>query len=138
MIPGNMQRGVMIPASQRAADTDKTDLPSLSLHNFNRLETFAGQYVDSSGRLVPGFFVKFGDDWYLDPNGPSWFANLKPISEKLLPNVRSAHERIVGRLTNTAEIPTEDKVEIMAAEPTPAEPPADVDVVPAPFVGVGG
>ena len=45
--------GVTIPEGQRSGEEiPDQDLPTLSVHNFSKLETWAGRYVDKSGKLT--------------------------------------------------------------------------------------
>ena len=121
--------GVTQPAGQRAGEENAGDLPSLSIHNFEPLETFAGRYVDKSGKLIPGFFIKYAGAWYLDPNGPHWFGTLKPTSKDLGENVQMAYEQRT-KAQNVPEIPMEDAVEVIADETAAEVPAEDVDVMP--------
>lgn len=129
--------GVTIPEGQRAeAQPQDHNLPTLSVHNFGKLEMFAGQYVDSSGKLNAGFYVKFGDEFYLDPNGPAWFGGLKPLSDRHKQAVRARYESMLGN-QDTTDVPTEDEVDVVAGEmanpqpePTPVDTGDQVDVLP--------
>jgi hypothetical protein len=123
--------GVTIPTGQRSGEEiPDRDLPTLSIHNFEPLETCAGRYVDKSGKLVPGFFIKYAGTWYLDPNGPNWFGTLKPLAAELEANVQRAYEQRT-KARDVPEIPTDDVVDVIADEEgtAPLAPPADVDVV---------
>lgn len=123
--------GVTIPQGQRRGDEIPAgDLPSLSVHNFSRLEMFVGRYVDKTGKLVPGLYVKRGDDFYLDPNGPHWLGTLQELSKDHVTNVRREYERLTNS-TPVDAVPSEDAVDVVAGE-VAEEPtaPADVDVLP--------
>ncbi len=124
--------GVTKPVGQRGGDEDATNLPTLSVHNFKRLETFAGRYVDKSGKLVAGFYVKYGDAFYLDPNGPHWLGTLKELSKEHEGNAQAAYEQLTKAI-GIPDIPTEDAVDVIAEETAaqPVAPPVDVDVLPA-------
>lgn len=122
--------GVTIPQGQRAGEEiPEQDLPALSVHNFSKLETWAGRYVDKSGKLTPGFYIRYQGNWYLDPKGPDWFSSLQPLSKEHEANAQAAYERAT-RATNTTEVPVEDAVDVMADDMAAEQPPGDaVDVM---------
>jgi hypothetical protein len=131
MHPGTTRsQGVILPQHQRLGEEiPEQDLPALSVHNFEKLETWAGQYVDKTGKLKPGFFIRYLGNWYLDPNGAHWFSTLQPLSKELSDNVQRSFERKT-RATNIEEIPVEDAVDVIAEETvSPVVPPADVAIM---------
>jgi len=121
----NRPAGVTIPQGQRSGEEiPERDLPTLSVHNFSKLETWAGRHVDKSGKLVPSFYIRYQGNWYLDPAGPNWFGTLQPLSKEHESNVQTAYERTT-RATNTVEVPVEDAVDVMAGEVADESPPDD-------------
>ena len=114
----NQQRrptGVLIPEDQQS---ERTDLPELTITEFGELRLFGGTYVEN-GRKKKGFFIQVGGVFYLDPDGPAWIGRLKPLSAQMQKNMANVMDRL-ERASNE-DVPVEDKVDVLAGEVAKAQ-----------------
>jgi len=127
---GHRPVGVKIPDGQLHDKSDKADL---TVEHLLKMEFFAAQYVEN-GKLKAGLVVHSGGRFYLAPNGSTWLAGMRELSEKMTNNVKSLYERTQsGPLEG---VPVEDTVDIIAqATAAEAAPQDSVDVSP-PIAGV--
>lgn len=104
--------GVKIPEGQLS---ERTDLPSLTLVHLVPMEFLAAQYVDKSGKMVTGLFVKSGSDWYQAPNGEQWLAQFRPLSPKMEANAKEKYSKLTGK-SDITDVPLTDNVDVIAEE----------------------
>lgn len=113
--PQRRPTGVLIPQDQQS---ERTDLPELTITEFGEIKLYGGTYVEN-GRKQSGFFIQVGGVFYLDPDGPAWIRRLKPLSAKMQKNVDNVMATI-ERASNE-DVPVEDKVDVLAGEVAKAQ-----------------
>lgn len=104
--------GVTIPEGQ---NTERSNLPDLTIVNLAPLEFFAAQYVEN-GKLRMGMYIKAGNVTYLDPDGERWVNRLRQLSDKLAKNFGVKYAQMHG--VQPGDVPLEDSVDVVAKELT--------------------
>jgi hypothetical protein len=109
---GQRPVGVKIPEDQT---TDRTNKPDLHVENLLPMEFFAMQYVEK-GKMKMGLVAHSGGQFYLAPSGSEWLAGMRPLSDKLVKNLKPHFERLRGpEPIDPTGVPTSDDVDIVAA-----------------------
>jgi len=105
---GQRPVGVKIPDHQ---DTTQSSNPDLTIENIAPIEFYAVEYVEK-GKVVMGLFCLSGGEFYLAPEGSTWLKSMRHATVKISENLRSAVDRIKGKVV---DVPSEDVVDVIAA-----------------------
>ena len=108
-----MSQGVVIPQGQLRSAERRVEN---KVFNAMPAEVVAVEYTNDHGEVIKDIWYKFGDQFYVHPDGETFTGALKSVKESYNAQALERYNANAVRINPAAAIPKEDSVDIVSQE----------------------